>query len=413
MNIFSRLSGWFGRFGAIGEGAGVQSPVPGASLVDNVANVGVDGALQISTVWACIDRRATILASLPFFVYKSVDGKRELARTSRLFELLHDSPNPRMTPFEFWRAMVLNHDLRGNAYARIDRDANGEALAMWPMPADQVEVTVLPDGEVVYQYTYDNDVAVLASSSVLHIKNLGNGTTGMAKLEFMRPATDEVAKSQAAASKVFATGGKPTGILMIDKVLSPEQRNSIRASFQGLVEGATSRLLVLEANMKYQQVSMSPEDQELLATRHFGVEELCRWLDVPPVLVHHSNVTAWGTGIFEIKDGFYTLALAPLCVNIQQAVRKRVMTSRQRASMTAEFSMDAMLRASIKDRYEIYAKAAQNGLKTRNECRQLENDPPVPGGDDLTVQSNLLPIALLGKQPTGGSNVSTQDPIAE
>ena len=180
MNIFSRLSGWFGRFGAIGEGAGVQSPVPGASLVDNVANVGVDGALQISTVWACIDRRATILASLPFFVYKSVDGKRELARTSRLFELLHDSPNPRMTPFEFWRAMVLNHDLRGNAYARIDRDANGEALAMWPMPADQVEVTVLPDGEVVYQYTYDNDVAVLASSSVLHINNLSNVTTGMA-----------------------------------------------------------------------------------------------------------------------------------------------------------------------------------------------------------------------------------------
>jgi phage portal protein BeeE len=103
---------------------------------------------------------------------------------------------------------------------------------------------------------------------------------------------------------------------------------------------------------------------------------------------------------------------APLCVNIQQAVRKRVMTSRQRASMTAEFSMDAMLRASIKDRYEIYAKAAQNGLKTRNECRQLENDPPVAGGDDLTVQSNLLPIAFLGKQPTGGSNVSTQDPLA-
>jgi hypothetical protein len=72
------------------------------------------------------------------------------------------------------------------------------------------------------------------------------------------------------------------------------------------------------------------------------------------------------------------------------------MTSRQRASMTAEFSMDAMLRASIKDRYEIYAKAAQNGLKTRNECRQLENDPPVAGGDELTVQSNLLPIAMLG-----------------
>lgn len=411
MSMFTKFTSWFGRGGAIGEGAGTQNASPSVALVSDMANVGVDGALQISTVWACIDRRATTIASLPFFAYESKDGQRSLARSSRLYSLLHESPNQRMTPFEFWRAMVMNHDLRGNAYARIERDATGEAFALWPMPADQVEVMVLPDGAMVYKYTYDQDVAILAASSVLHIKNLGNGTTGLAKLEFMRPATDEAVKSQQAASKMFGSGGKPTGVLMVDSVLSKEQRDKIRESFKGLTEGTTGRLMVLEANMKYQQLSLSPEDQQLLETRKFSVEEICRWFDVPPVLVHHSNVTAWGTGIFEIKDGFYTLSLAPLCKNIEQAVRKRVMTSKQRASMTAEYSMDAMLRASIKDRFEIYAKAVQNGLKTRNEARQLENDPPVDGGDQLTVQSNLLPIALLGKQ-TGGSNVSSQDPIA-
>ena len=414
MSFLGRITGWFGWAGAIGESAGVQNAAPGISLVPDLSNVGVDGALQISTVWACVDRRASTLASLPFFVYQTVNGKRDLARTSRLFALLHDSPNPRMTPFEFWRAMVMNHDLRGNAYARIDRDNNGEALAMWPMPTDQVEVRVLDDGSMVYLYSFGSDVAVLSADNVLHIKNLGNGTTGLAKLEFMRPATDEAAKAQAAAAKMFSSGGKPTGVLMLDKILNPEQRAAIKESFKGLVEGNTGRLQVLEANMKYQQLSLSPEDQQLLETRKFSVEEICRWFDVPPVLVHHSNVTAWGTGIFEIKDGFYTLSLAPLCKNVEQAFRKRVMTAKQRATMTSEFSMDAMLRASIKDRYEIYAKAAQNGLKTRNECRQLENDPPIEGGDQLTVQSNLLPITLLGKQttPQGGSDVSAQDPIS-
>jgi HK97 family phage portal protein len=245
---------------------------------------------------------------------------------------------------------------------------------------------------------------------VLHLKNLGNGTTGLAKLDFMRSATDEAAKAQAAASKVFGTGGKPTGVLMLDKVLNKEQRAAVMKNFEGMSEGNTSRLYVLEANMKYEQLSMSPADQQLLETRKFSVEELCRWFDVPPVLVHHSNVTAWGTGIFEIKDGFYTLALAPLCKNIEQAFRKRVMTPRQRATMSAEFSMDAMMRASIKDRFEIYAKATQNGLKTRNECRQLENDPPIPGGDALTAQSNLVPLAMLGKVTPAsggpGSNIA-------
>ena len=406
MSFFSRVGSWFGRSGSIGEAAGTQSPVPGTSLVPDVGNVGIDGALQISTVWACIDRRAGTIASLPFFVYQSVNGQRTLARNTRLYAILHESPNSRMTPFEFWRALVMNHDLRGNGYARIERDDAGEVLAMWPMAADQVEVQVLDDGSMVYVYRYGNDVAVLAAENVLHIKNLGNGTVGLSKLDFMRSATDEAGKAQTAASKLFGAGGKPTGVLMIDKVLTKEQRDKVQQAFKGLAEGSTSRLEVLEASMKYQQLSMTPEDQQLLETRKFSVEEICRWFDVPPVLVHHSNVTAWGTGIFEIKDGFYTLALAPLCKNIEQAFRKRVMTAKQRASMMAEFSMDAMQRASIKDRFEIYAKATQNGLKTRNECRQLENDPPLDGGDLLTAQSNLLPLPLLGTKVTSGGNGS-------
>lgn len=93
-----------------------------------------------------------------------------------------------------------------------------------------------------------------------------------------------------------------------------------------MAEGSTSRLQILEANMKYEQISMTPEDQQLLETRKFSVEEICRWFDVPPVLVHHSNVTAWGTGIEQIVDGFHKFTIRPMLVNIEQAVRKRVLT---------------------------------------------------------------------------------------
>lgn len=406
MSIFNGITRWFGRAaGAIGAYVGLQSSQPGGPLVPNTSPVGVDSALQISTVWACIDRRANILASLPLFVYQDLGGgRREVARAASLYALLHESPNNRMTPFEFWRAMVMNHDLRGNAYARVERRQNGEAFALWPMPADQVEVSVLSDGALVYEYRIGSDLAVLAADSVLHIKGLGNGIVGLAKLDYMRATLDEAAKAQASATRVFATGGKPTGVLMVDQVLKPGQREELRKNFSELAEGNTSRIAVLEANMKYQQLSLSAADQQLLETRKFSVEEICRWFDVPPVLVHHANVTAWGTGIFEIKDGFYTLALAPLCVNVQQALRKRVMTAAQRARLTAEFSLDALMRASIKDRFEIYAKAVQNGLKTRNETRQLENDPPVAGGDVLTAQTNLAPLDMLGKvKPAAGA----------
>jgi HK97 family phage portal protein len=410
MNFINSFRTWWGRGGAIAETSGTQQAVPGAPLIADTTSVGVDGALQISTVWACIDRRATTVASLPFFVYEQKNGEKVLARSSRLYAILHDSPNSRMTPFEFWRSMMMNHDLRGNAYARIDRDDAGEAVALWPMPADQVEPKVLDDGSMVYLYSFANDVAVLAAENVLHLKNLGNGTVGLAKLEFMRATTDEAAKAQGAASKVFSSGGKPTGILMLDKVLNPEQRAAVTANFAGMAEGNTSRLYVLEANMKYEQLSMSPEQQQLLETRNYGVAELCRWLDTPPVLVHHSNVTAWGTGIYEIKDGFYTLAIRPMVINIEQAVRKRVLTPRQRATMTTEFSLDALLRGDPTKRADINAKNVQNGLKSRAEIRQLEGDPYIAGTDVLTAQSNLVPLHMLGKTPAAsggsGSNIA-------
>lgn len=408
-NVLTSMLGWFGLGNsALGETVGGQYNKPASALIADSSNIKTDGALQLSTVWSCVDRRANIVASLPFFAYqRDANGQKTLDRNSRLYQLLHDSPNNRMTPMDFWRVMMLNHDLRGNAYARIDRDAKGEAISLWPMPADQVEVNVLLDGSVVYLYRVADTLAILAEENVLHLKNLGNGTIGFAKLDFMRATTDEVSKAQQSASKLFGTSGKPTGVLMVDGVLKQSQRDAIRASFSEMATTAsTGRLFVLEAAMKYQQLGISPEDQQLLETRKFGVEEICRWFDVPPVLAHHSNVTTWGSGIETIIDGWHKLSIRPLLVSIEQAVTKRVMTPQQRARMSVEFNFDALLRGNIKDRFEVYAKGVQNGITTRNEARQLENLPPIPGGDDLTAQVNLVPLSMLGQSSNGVNNAT-------
>lgn len=71
--------------------------------------------------------------------------------------------------------------------------------------------------------------------------------------------------------------------------------------------------------------------------------------------------------------------------------------------------MDALIRALYKERIEIYAKATQNGIFSRNECRQYENMPPFAGGEVYTVQSNLLPIDMLGKQQTPAAQTQITD----
>lgn len=407
----SALLGWFGWGGALGDRKGQQTGAPSGSLVDGTSPLHTDGALQISAVWACVDLLSRSIASLPLFVYEQRNGMRTLARDTTLWTLLHDSPNARMTPMEFWVAMVMNLLLRGNGYARIDRNSAGEVISLWPMAADQVAVDVLPDGSMVYVYSVDSDRVVLAEQNVLHLKGLGNGTYGLSTLDYMRATTSEMANAQTAANAMFANGGKPTGVLMIDNVLNADQRAAIKERFAGMATGSSSRLYVLEANMKYQQLSLTPEDTQLLETRQYGVEEIGRWFGVPAVLINHSNTTAWGSGIEQIIDGFFKFTLRPALVNIEQAIRKRVLTPSQRARYSAEWNFDGLLRANIKDRMEVYAKAVQNGLKTRNECRQLENDPPMAGGDELTAQVNLVPLEMLGKTEKTGTVAA--DPVQQ
>jgi HK97 family phage portal protein len=416
MNKYLAMIGGFFRIGsgALSVSSGTQTGTPSTSLIEDVPSTGIDGALQISAVWRSVEILSKLIATLPLMVYENKNGLRQLARDSNLWQLLHESPNSRMTTVEFWTAILLNLLFRGQGYARIQRnERTGEAEALWPMPSDQVEMRVLDDGSEVYLYRVGSDMAVLAAENVFHLKEMGNGVIGWSRLDYMRATLGESKNAQTSANKLFANGGKPTGILMVDNVLNKEQRAAIQNNFAEMATGTTSRLYVLEANMKYEQINLSPEDMQLLTTRQFTVQEIGRWFGVPSILLNQTEgTTTLGSSSADIIETFYKLTIRPMVINIEAALRKRVMNSGQRARYTVEYSMDALLRASLKDRMEIYAKAVQNGLKNRNECRQLENDAPFDGGEIYTAQSNLLPMNMLGKvKPTGGSS-GTQDPIA-
>ncbi len=406
VSLASTLVSWFGwGGGALGAHKGPQRSEPGLAPLAEVQGPQVrstDHALQIDAVWGCVDRRARTVASLPLFAYQRLaGGQKELARNSTLWGVLHDSPNARMTPMDFWSAMMLNHDLRGNAYALLERNGVGDVHSMWPLPADQVQPHVLDDGSMVYSYRVDQGVMVLAESSVLHIRNLGNGTVGLDKLAFMRASLTEAATQTRTATALWGNAGKPAGVLMIDRVLDDAQRAKVRSNFAGLAEGPMQSLYILEAEAKYQPISLTPEQQQLLETRRFSVEQICRWYDVPPVLLHHANVTTWGSGIEQIMDGYLKLSIRPMLVSIEQALRKRVMTPRQRAHLDLEFSLDGLLRGNAKDRSEVYRAGVQGGWMTPNEVRQLENLPPMQGADDLLVQGAMTPLNTLGAQHAG------------
>jgi HK97 family phage portal protein len=399
--LFQSLRRWFGNVGSTGQQDGIQFGEPFTKVYDRSQDYGIDGALQVSAVWASVELLTDNIASLPLFVYRKAtgpEGHKTLARDTQLYELLHTSPNRRHTSVEYWQYMTLNYLVRGNAYARLVRNDAGEVIEMWPLSSDQVEVEVLKDRSVIYKYSYEGQIAVYNEDSILHWKDKGNGTIGMSRLDYMRSSVGLAIDAQNHSRNTFRKSGKRPGVFMIDKLLTAEQRNAIRANYSGLVEGSEDDLLVLEAGAKFEALSLSPVDLQMMETRRFSVEDIARWFGIPSVMINDTaKTTTWGTGIDQIIQGFYKFRLRPMLESLEQCIERRVLTPRQRELFSVEFSLEAILRGSYLDRLEAGSKAVQNGLMTRNEWRQLENLPPVEGADILTAQVNLAPIDQLGQ----------------
>lgn len=404
MTIFGRVFNWFGSIGATTQSKGLQDTRPLRSVHTNSPDVGVDGALQISSVWACIELLADNIASLPIFVYMVRNGLRELARETDLWRLFHVSPNNRHTAMEFWQFIVMNFLLRGNAYARLERNKRGEVIAMWPLSSDQVQVKVLEDGSLIYEYSVNSTVIVYSEKNILHFRDKGNGIIGMSRLDYMKSSLSVAINAQNTTNNTYQNENRRPMVFMIDKTLKSEQREAIRKNFKGLTEAGDDDLLILEAGAKVEALSMTPAEVQLLETRKFSVEDISRWFGVPSVLINDlANRVPYGNND-DLIQIFYKFKLRPMLVGFEQALTKRVLTPEQRATMSVEFSIEAILRGSLKDRVEIYSKQLQNGMKTRAEIRQLENDPPIAGSDKLTAQVNLVPIEMLGK--TSKNNIS-------
>lgn len=400
--MWSPIRTWFGGR----QASGTQITGPTGYGYSASVSVTEETALQISAVWACVRLLSQTVASLPLLVYNKTQQGRTLAPDHWFAKLMAGKPNQYQTRYEFWEHQIANLTLHGNCYSKITR-IGGQVRSLLPLNPLQVE-TRLIDGKVVHLFTQDGDVTALAAESVWHVRMNGDLIVGRSPLQFGRNMLGIAQAAEQVVSNVYKNGGKPSGVLSFDRLLTPEQRTQIRENFGNLTTGTDERLLVLELGAKFEAVSMSPMDIELLASRRFQLEEICRWFGVPSVLVNDtSGSTTWGSGISELVTGFYKLNLRPYLEAIENSIQTHLFGDADK-DYEVEFDFEGLLRASQKDRFDGYRVGITSGLLTPNEARAMEWLPAMPGGEKLLIQGAMVPIEDAGKQPP--ASLPTQPP---
>ena len=395
--MWSPIRSWFGGR----QTSGTQIPGPSGYGYSASVEVTEETALQVSAVWACVRLISQTVASLPLVVYRKEGANRVRADDHWFAQLMAGKPNQYQTRYEFWEHQVANLALHGNLYAKKTMRA-GRVVGLLPMNPLQVE-TRLVNGSVVHLFDYDGGVNALASDSVWHARMNGDLIVGRSPLQFGRNLIAIASAADLAVTKIYQSGGKRSGTLSFDRLLTPEQRSQIRSNFSGLTDG-DERLIVLEANAKFDPVAMSPQDIELLASRRFQIEEICRWFGVPSVLVNDtSGSTTWGSGIEQIVLGFYKLNLRPYLEAIENSITTHLFTDADRSEYEVEFDFEGLLRATQNERYTGYQTGISGGFLTPNEARAMEWLPAVEGGDKLLIQGAMVPVKDAGKTPASNN----------
>jgi hypothetical protein len=165
------------------------------------------------------------------------------------------------------------------------------------------------------------------------------------------------------------------------------------------------RPMVLEGGTKWAALTINPEDAQMLESRGFSVEEICRFFGVPPFMIGHTEkTTSWGTGLEQQTLGFQKFTLRRRLKRIEQALEKQLLTPQDRATGVTSSSISrGCCAATARRAPAFYREPDEIGWMTINEVRALENLPPVEGGDVPRMQSQNVPITEAGAAAAAGA----------
>lgn len=363
-------------------------------------SVNLQSMLQLATAWACIRLTAQAVSCLPLAMYeRRGDDDRVKVDDDDVAEVICESPNEDQTPLEFWESQVAWMCATGNAFS--ERVEIGRRLsALQPMASTHTWPFRNADGELKYSYNDRGKIEILPRDKVFHLRGFSfGGDVGLSPIQFGAQSIGSAIAIDEAAGKLYGNGLQASGVLSSDKTLDKDQREALQKIMERFV-GSTNagKLMVLEAGLKYDRLALSPVDAQMLENKRFSVEEMCRWWGVPPIIIGHAaqGQTMWGSGVEQILLAWLTLGIDPLCDRIEARIKKQLIRPTGNRRRYAEFNREALLQMDSKSKAAFLSTMTQNGLMTRNEGRAKLNLPRVEGGDDLTAQTNLAPLTMLG-----------------
>ena len=166
-------------------------------------------------------------------------------------------------------------------------------------------------------------------------------------------------------------------MISTDAKLDNEQRKILQGAITAGFAGAkgAAKVLIMDQGLQWNgNAIVSPEDAELLSSRKWSVEELCRLFQVPPPIIQDYSHNTF-TNSEQAGRWFAQFCLLPLVSKIEAAFNRALFPD---GEYELDLDMSGFDRGDPATRWNNHAIAATNGILTVDEIREVEGYSPLP-----------------------------------
>lgn len=369
--------------------------------------------MLLAAVFRCVDLLSDSLAVLPLRIFhRDEQGFKTPAEKHSLYPILDLEPNEDMTRYVLLKTMVASVLLKGNAYAYIERTPSGAVSQIIYIPATDVGIEFVRDHNGIYRkrYRVAGFKKLVEPKDMIHVMNFSyDGIVGVSTLAHAAQSLGIATAAEERANVNLKNGGALTGVLTVEGPrLDKKQKDDIYMTWaerMNPTSGNPSSIAVLEGNMKYQSIAISPKESQLLEARQFQVVEICRIFGVSPVKIFDLSKSSYST-VEATQLQFLTDTLLPLITKFELEFRRKLLVGDEMKNYDIEFDTSVILRTDKKAESSYWRDMTYIGAATPNEVRKLNNLPPLANGDVAFVQVNMQPLDHAVMKPTEATSAN-------
>ena len=366
--------------------------------------ISTNKAIRIETVFTCIRDKAETVGRLPVSLYDNSDPEQvRRVNDNRLHRIFTQKPCDFLTMQGFMEFMTASYELYGAFYAYIAYNDRGNIMEIIPFK-HQMNVTPQMDvnGNVYFSYvTNDGKPAMAFGIDELFIVNQFtlDGFTPISPIQYNATFLNGTYDTEDTWNSFQSDGVTSQFALKTDKSVNADSANRLKKDWKTF-RGATGvgNIPVLEDGMDIKSLKLSPKDSELLSSREFSVNRICRIFRVPPERIGVPKSASTNQTLLDIDEFYMRNGIEPVLLKYEHACN--MILNKLKVKKFVRVNRKAFYSGSPHRMVEAVAEEIKMGLASINEGRLDLNRDPVDGGDVFAIDSNNLTFGIWNELPS-------------